>query len=1810
MFSAASGLDTGSYYATNSTFAYTLTQSPTSVTITPGTPITLTNEYWVGGLSGQPNVWALSNGTSSNWASDSSGTATPAVPGSGATVFFSATGATNQGSMLLGAAMSVAGVVSNDSNAVTLNNDLASDALTIGSGGVMVSSGAGAVTFNAPLILGSAQTWTNSSTNALTVGANMSGSALTLASGTTLNLAPASAGTMTLSNAIGGAGTLAMTGAGTAILVGTNSYGATTISAGTLQVGNSGTTGSLGTGNITDNASLVYNYANSVNVTAPTTKISGSGNLAMTAGTIEFNGNTTLGGSQSYTQNSIAQSVFTGLGVYGNSTLTASSISLFGDAGGPNGDFNYTLGLNTSAVNGPINLNISLGGSSRWYQLALLSANAGMGAINVTGTGITAADGWSTTPVLLTGAVDITANVVANSSTTNSNSGGFAGVTINPNGTTSGIVSGVFSGAMTLTEQGAGTLTLTAANSYTGATKITTGILQIGNGGSTGTLGTAGVTDNGTLAFDRSDAGLSIGVAISGSGGVQQIGSGTTTLTATNTYQGATTISAGTLALSNASGNNIASSGSIRIGGGAFLNVTGLASSTLNLGSSTTHTLNGPSSGTGTVTGSVVVASGSTVATGYTTSSSTLAFTGNLTLNAGAISSFSLNGNSPNGTTNPLVGVGGAFSVGGTSTVNVAFSNNPTGAGTYDLFGYGSLTGSSFANLSLTTAGLPVGFTYTLVNNMAGSQIDLSVVSSTLTWGGQTNSAWDTSTSNWFYGGAGTGTPFANTDIVTFGDTQYAGGPAANPNVTISGSSGVSPSSVTFNNTSGGVAYTITTNAGSQGITGSTGITLNGTGTVMLTGLGANTYTGPTTLNAGKLVIGNVDLIGAASAPVIFNGGTLQYASGLTANAASSDISFSSSVSRTVDIESGGATIDLNGNSVSFANSIGGAGPNNTGSLTVMDSSGSTTSTLTLANTNTFAGAINLNGGIVNFSSTGGGSLAGLGGNNGTSINFAGGTLQWASGNTADISARTVNIGVGGATFDINGNNVNLANSIGNSGSGGLTLINSGAPATLTLLAANTYGGATNINAGTLRISNTSGSATGNGSVHVNSGGTLAGGIADPGAILGTVSVNSGGTISPSGGSGVSAGLSTVGTLAVGGLALNSTGGATLNYQVNGSAVADSITVGGALALPTSMTTTFNFYSVGTTSPYTFIAGDTYQLMSYNSVTGGGSNLNSVFSISSGIVPAGDVATFATTTTSGPGVLDLVISTAFGSATWSSSGNSDYGTPSNWTQASGPSQEYPNGVGQVATFGSGSQTSISVNGAYTIGQLNFNNGGNPSSPTNYTLSGNGSLTLNNSGSGASVNVSSGGLTPALGVNLTLTLADPSLTTTFNIASGSSLDVAGAINQSGGAQQIVLAGGGTLSLDSGTNSYSGGTTVNSGTLFVDPTSGTATLGSGPLAINGSSSVVNSNTTLTVGSLSGTGGGQLNVAGSTTLTVNQSTSSTFNGTLSLNGGLVLANASGNTLTISGSPTLGSGSSITVNSGTLALTNNTVNSANVSGAPTASVAVGATLQLAGSSNVLSSAAVNITTHGSGLSTDGALTIVGTSTQTVGVVTGDALSGSVTTYSGNTTVGDGTNAANLTATQILQNTLTINAGSTVMIAPSGSGIPADAVATAEVAASDSATRLESAEGATAGSDPFTAIQAAIASGSISSAKGQQLENRITAIERLATTDPGLDVSLLEDRVLAAIPVASVWSSSGTSPLLDSGAGLLAADSSTIGSSSGSTLGGAAAFAPAAEFGGGPAAVPEPSTLLLAAFGGLGLVIAACRRYGLSSIG
>ncbi|WP_371094514.1 autotransporter outer membrane beta-barrel domain-containing protein [Sinorhizobium sp. CB9] len=106
-------------------------------------------------------------------------------------------------------------------------------------------------------------------------------------------------------------------------------------------------------------------------------------------------------------------------------------------------------------------------------------------------------------------------------------------------------LSGQIAGNGALIKTGTGTLTLTGTNIYSGGTIINQGTLQLGNGGTTGSI-LGNVADEGTLLFNRSNT-LNFDGVISGSGAVFQIGEGTTVLTGANTYSGPTIVSAGTL---------------------------------------------------------------------------------------------------------------------------------------------------------------------------------------------------------------------------------------------------------------------------------------------------------------------------------------------------------------------------------------------------------------------------------------------------------------------------------------------------------------------------------------------------------------------------------------------------------------------------------------------------------------------------------------------------------------------------------------------------------------------------------------------------------------------------------------------------------------------------------------------------------------------------------------------------------------------------------------------------------------------------------------------------------------------------------------------------------------------------------------------------------------------------------------------------------------------------------------------------------------------------------------------------------------
>lgn len=116
------------------------------------------------------------------------------------------------------------------------------------------------------------------------------------------------------------------------------------------------------------------------------------------------------------------------------------------------------------------------------------------------------------------------------------------------NNTLAGSIGNAGSGITTLAKNDSGTWVLTGNHTYTGSTNINGGILSIGGGGTTGSVASATVNNFGTLAFNRSDS-LTFGGAIVGTGALRQDGVGTTILTGINAYSGGTTINAGTLQL-------------------------------------------------------------------------------------------------------------------------------------------------------------------------------------------------------------------------------------------------------------------------------------------------------------------------------------------------------------------------------------------------------------------------------------------------------------------------------------------------------------------------------------------------------------------------------------------------------------------------------------------------------------------------------------------------------------------------------------------------------------------------------------------------------------------------------------------------------------------------------------------------------------------------------------------------------------------------------------------------------------------------------------------------------------------------------------------------------------------------------------------------------------------------------------------------------------------------------------------------------------------------------------------------------------
>ena len=227
-----------------------------------------------------------------------------------------------------------------------------------------------------------------------------------------------------------------------------------------------------------------------------------------------------------------------------------------------------------------------------------------------------------------------------------------------------------------------------------------------------------------------------------------------------------------------------------------------------------------------------------------------------------------------------------------------------------------------------------------------------AVVLTDVTWN-TTTGTWDTSSTNWTFG-SGANQAFTNGSQATFNNSS--GG-------TVSLSGPLAPSAVVVSATAG--TYTFTTSAGNL-ITGTTGLSKSGAGTLVLSG--PNTYSGGTTISSGTLVLGSADAIGS-SGTISFGGGTLQSSA---SNTADYSARFSSAASQQYKI-------DTNGQNVTLASNLTSSG----GSFTKLG-----TGKLTLSGNNTYSGPTSVQAGTLSLSGTlansavtvgAGGTLAGSG---------------------------------------------------------------------------------------------------------------------------------------------------------------------------------------------------------------------------------------------------------------------------------------------------------------------------------------------------------------------------------------------------------------------------------------------------------------------------------------------------------------------------------------------------------------------------------------------------------------------------------------------------------------------------------------------------------------------------------------------------------------------------------------------------------------------------------------------------------------
>jgi autotransporter-associated beta strand protein len=1102
-------------------------------------------------------------------------------------------------------------------------------------------------------------------------------------------------------------------------------------------------------------------------------------------------------------------------------------------------------------------------------------------------------------------------------------------------------LTGIVSGAGSITKTGSGTLTLSGVNSYTGGTTVDAGTLAVTNNSS---IGTGGLTLNGGTTFQAAAAGLSFAnaVTINGAGTVDtqgneltltgtvsdggisgtliKIGSGNLNLQGTNSYSNGTNLNAGSITVFN--------NASIGTGTLAMADSTSLIAGANNivLANAVTTAGNGTiATGTNTLTlNGVVSGAGSIAKTG----------TGTLVLN-GANSY-----------------AGGTALNGGTIQVG---TNTALGTGALAMAG-GTTLQSGAADLSLTNA----------ISTAGTGTIDTQANSFTL--GGVIS-------------GAGSITKIGSGNLVLNGANTYSGGSSINAGtVTVGSNTALGSGLVTMadgttlannaNNLNVANAFsignvTVATGANTFTMSGSIGgaglLTKTGSGNLILTG--NNSYTGGTALTAGTITFGSSTAFGTGT--ITTTGGTT-----LVAGVTDPSTGLSLNVANAIALGAGTTTLDLQGSSgiapgATGINSF--TGTNLTLGGTISGDGGfllTDGGRLNLNGANSFAGGLNVINGVVyvgtdtalgtgTFTATGDAVLANDSGSLRTLANaFVVGSNLIVSGPN-DITLNGNSSGTGTffktstSTLTLNGTSTRTGSNrlfggritVGTNsalGTGAMQVFSTGQSTTLAA-------GADGLTLG----NNISVDATGNLIVESGTGTfTLNGVVSGAGALTkiqsGTLVLN--GAKSYTGGTTLTAGTIQVGTnTALGTNTLAMAGGTTLQSGVDNLVVANAITTAGVGTIDTQANNfTLNGVISGAGS-ITKIGSGNLVLNAANTYSGGSSINAGTVTVGSNSALGSGLVTMADGTTLTNNTDNLNVANNF------SIGNVTVATGANTFTMSGTI----GGVGLLTKTGSGNLI-LTGNNSYTGGTALT--AGTITIGTNTAL-GTGTLTT----TGGTILVAG----TTTGTNTVLTVAnDISLgvgtlginlqgnSLNFNndgsiVTDGASLTLNGVVS---GAGTLVTGNFGTLTLN-GANSYTGGTQINGRSVVYvgsDTAVGTGTVTMGAatglynfsgstrtlanaFVLNGGSWLGGANDLVLNGTFSGAG--TLIKAGAATLVLNGNNSS-FSGSSQLRDGRITVGTStalgSGTLTVFApvvAPVAGLATTLAAGTTGLALANNVV-------------------------------------------------------------------------------------------------------------------------------------------------------------------------------------------------------------------------------------------------------------------------------------------